>query len=199
MKSPEIFENFLPEELLNNFVNQLDNPNMQWNIAEEVYESDIALDNGKLQRDDKHEEVLKTHNISKIDIKYDIKNVILLKDRFGNDVNTHLQNNAWPNIDTEVRNTLGVKIPLKSKVNISFCQPVHTSGGFHIDIWGLGDLPSKTLLLYLNDNNGGTIFEDGTFIKQKYNRAVLFDGNMKHSPVSQTDNKKRIVLNYNFL
>ena len=77
MKSPEIFENFLPEELLNNFVNQLDNPNMQWNIAEEVYESDIALDNGKLQRDDKHEEVLKTHNISKIDIKYDIKNVIL--------------------------------------------------------------------------------------------------------------------------
>jgi hypothetical protein len=53
----------------------------------------------------------------------------------------------------------------------------------------------KSAILYFDNNNGGTIFEDEKFIQNKENRVVLFKSNMKHSGVSQTNTKKRTVLN----
>jgi len=52
----------------------------------------------------------------------------------------------------------------------------------------------KSAILYINNNNGGTEFEDGTFIESKENRLLICKSNIKHTGVSQTNTKERIVL-----
>ena len=69
--------------------------------------------------------------------------------------------------------------------------------GFHVD---QPDAPSnlKSAVYYVNTTNGPTLFEDGTEIESVENRLVIFDTNLVHSAVSQTDEKARIVINFNF-
>ena len=55
-----------------------------------------------------------------------------------------------------------------------------------------------TSILYLNSNNGYTLFEDGTKIDSVANRFVKFSGDMRHSGASCTDKKTRIIINYNY-
>ena len=56
----------------------------------------------------------------------------------------------------------------------------------------------KVLLLNLNDNNGYTEFENDHKVMSKANEAVIFDGNIKHRSVSQTDEDLRININLNY-
>ena len=69
--------------------------------------------------------------------------------------------------------------------------------GLHVDKL---NAPSnfKSAVYYVNTTNGPTIFEDGTEIESIENRLVVFDTNMVHSAVSQTDTKTRVIINLNF-
>lgn len=58
---------------------------------------------------------------------------------------------------------------------------------------------AKTAVLYLNDNNGYTIFEDGKKSETKANRLVMFDVNKMHAGTTSTDSKYRALINFNFL
>jgi hypothetical protein len=49
-------------------------------------------------------------------------------------------------------------------------------------------------ILYINDNDGGTYIKD-RFIESKSNRMVLFPSQTLHSGVSQTNTKRRLVIN----
>ena len=55
-----------------------------------------------------------------------------------------------------------------------------------------------TAILYMNTNNGHTIFRDGTKIHSKSNRLVVFDSNLQHAGVTCTDVNRRVVINFNF-
>ena len=58
--------------------------------------------------------------------------------------------------------------------------------------------PSKTCVLYLNDNDGYTeIQETGLRIDSVENTAVIFDTNLVHRGVPSTDTR-RLVLNINY-
>ncbi len=57
--------------------------------------------------------------------------------------------------------------------------------------------PSKTCVLYLNDNDGYTEFEDKK-IDSVANTAVIFDTNIKHRGVSATNVDRRLVLNVSY-
>tara|TARA_B100000123_G_scaffold202558_1_gene152489 strand:- start:21 stop:326 length:306 start_codon:yes stop_codon:yes gene_type:complete len=57
--------------------------------------------------------------------------------------------------------------------------------------------PSKTCVLYLNDNDGYTEFEDKK-IDSVANTAVIFDTNTKHRGVSATNVDRRLVLNVSY-
>jgi len=52
--------------------------------------------------------------------------------------------------------------------------------------------------LYVNTNNGYTKFEDGTKVESVANRLVTFPANMKHKGTSCTDEKIRVVINFNY-
>ena len=95
--------------------------------------------------------------------------------------------------------------PLIKKINPSYMYRVKVNlgtrtatpivGGFHSDT----DFNNTTAIFYLNNNNGYTIFEDGSKIDSIENRLVVFDSNIKHSGVSQTDSNIRCVINLNYI
>ena len=54
----------------------------------------------------------------------------------------------------------------------------------------------KTGILYVNDNNGGTYFENKKFVKSVSNRFVSFPASTKHCTQTHTDSNFRVVLNF---
>ena len=70
--------------------------------------------------------------------------------------------------------------------------------GYHQDIF----LPPperengvKTSILYMNTNDGFTVFENGTKIKSKANRLVTFPATFRHSGTTCTNCPRRVGLN----
>jgi len=64
----------------------------------------------------------------------------------------------------------------------------------HIDY----NFPHKTIVFYLNSNNGYTEFEDGTKVDSIENRIVFFDGSIPHNSSTCTDQKARAVISINY-
>ena len=75
---------------------------------------------------------------------------------------------------------------------------------YHVDIGDIKDEPKKleqwtTAILYVNTNNGYTKFEeDGSIVESVANRYIEFPANTRHFGTSCTDEKIRIVINYNY-
>ena len=72
---------------------------------------------------------------------------------------------------------------------------------FHSDAAILVEEKAKqwtTSIFYVNTNNGYTKFKDGTIVESVANRLVSFPANMKHTGTSCTDEKIRIVINFNY-
>ena len=57
----------------------------------------------------------------------------------------------------------------------------------------------KGAILYMNDNDGFTVLEDGIEIESKANRVLLFDPSKPHHSTSCTNNKRRVNININYL
>jgi len=82
-------------------------------------------------------------------------------------------------------------IRIKANLNVKTHVPIQT--GYHIDCPDM-----TTAVFYLNTNNGGTELNKTTFVESVANRIVIFDSNIQHTGVTCTDQKKRIVLNFNY-
>ena len=71
----------------------------------------------------------------------------------------------------------------------------------HSDLFGAPEEKIKqwtTSIFYVNTNNGYTKFEDGTKVESVANRMLTFPTNMKHAGTSCTDEKTRVVINFNY-
>ena len=89
-----------------------------------------------------------------------------------------------------------VKIRAKSLTR----TPEIDESTFHVDI-SLSEEKLKqwtTSIFYINTNNGYTKFEDGTIVESVANRMLSFPANMKHCGTSCTDERRRIVINFNY-
>ena len=78
------------------------------------------------------------------------------------------------------------------------CNPVTKEPighGYHTDI---NQSESTTSIFYLNTNNGYTKFEDGTKVDCVANRLVTFPNSIRHTGVTCTDKKNKIVVNINY-
>lgn len=84
----------------------------------------------------------------------------------------------------------------KAKANLFLKKDNHIELGLHKDIED--DTFLKTLILYLEDSNGYTEFENGEKINSVKNRALLFDAHIPHQTVTQTDTMFRTNVNINF-
>ena len=88
------------------------------------------------------------------------------------------------------------------KANLLTKTPTIVENEFHIDTGEeVSEEKSKQLttsIFYINTNNGYTKFEDGTKVESVANRFVTFPSNMKHTGTSCTDEKTRVVINFNY-
>ena len=78
---------------------------------------------------------------------------------------------------------------------------------FHMDMNGISHEKINqwtTSIFYVNTNNGYTEFQDGriamenTKVKSVANRMVTFPANLRHRGTSCTDEKRRVVINFNY-
>jgi len=83
---------------------------------------------------------------------------------------------------------------IRIKANLAPRSTEIKEQAWHTDV----DYSCRTAILYMNDNNGYTIFEDGTKIESKANRFVEFDSQLKHTGTTHTDAKVRVVINFNY-
>lgn len=90
---------------------------------------------------------------------------------------------------------------VRAKINLGPAETEQTEGGWHTDF--TADNPDAknitTAVLYINDNNGYTKFEDGTVVESVANRFASFPALTSHTGVSHTDAKVRVVLNLNYI
>lgn len=84
---------------------------------------------------------------------------------------------------------------VRIKANLVTRSPSIIEHVMHTDI---PDINCKTSIFYVNTNDGYTKFEDGTIINSVENKLVTFDSSNKHCGTTCTNNKHRIVINFNY-
>lgn len=98
-----------------------------------------------------------------------------------------------------VLKALNCEILVRVKANLLTRTAENVMSAFHIDIPGVKDLESlSTSILYVNSNDGVTKFKDGTTVESVANRVVIFPAATFHAGTSCTDQKTRVVINFNF-
>jgi len=97
---------------------------------------------------------------------------------------------------------LEVSVLIRVKLNLQMRISEPDFAVFHSDMDGFLKSFQQTCvtsILYINTNNGYTEIEDGTKLDSVANRLVSFPSNMEHRGISQTDEKTRILINFNYL
>ena len=87
------------------------------------------------------------------------------------------------------------------KANLLTKTPNIIENAFHVDMTEVSEEKMEqvsTSIFYVNSNDGYTKFEDGTKVESIANRMVTFPSNLKHTGTSCTDEKTRVVINFNY-
>ena len=100
--------------------------------------------------------------------------------------------------DSKLFEKLGASYVAKCKANLNYKTTENNVGSFHTDFSGDSMKGITTSILYINTNNGGTQFSDGTRVKSVANRLVKFDCSQEHASVSCTDEDRRVLININY-
>lgn len=89
---------------------------------------------------------------------------------------------------------LDPKALIRIKSNLNPRSDNHVIHGYHTDL----DFLCKTAVYYVNSNNGFTVFSNGKKVESVANRIVIFNSNLMHSGSTCTDEKVRVVINFNY-
>lgn len=84
---------------------------------------------------------------------------------------------------------------VRIKANLSTRTEKIIEHQYHLD---MANTNCTTAIFYVNNNNGMTIFEDGTVINSVANRFVIFNSRIKHKGTTCTDQKVRCLINFNY-
>ena len=109
-----------------------------------------------------------------------------------------VQDIMWKILDADSLNCEHDFCILRIKSNLLTKTEQHVVHGMHEDFQNFRQ-EYKTAILYMNTNNGYTLFKNGERVDSVANRVVIFDGKEKHSSVSQTDTNVRCVINFNWV
>ena len=108
-----------------------------------------------------------------------------------------LKSNYLPLMDPLV-DKLGIKNLCRIKANLQTRTIFHRKDEYHVDYNCSEKDLMMTAVYYLNTNNGWTEFKNGGKVKSVANRMIMFDTTLSHRGVSCTDEKRRMVVNFNW-
>jgi hypothetical protein len=112
-------------------------------------------------------------------------------------------NQAELNLIVPILKILEVNVLLKAKINKTIARDINMIVGWHTDMppnhWAIDKNP-KTAIFYINTNDGYTIIDD---VDQKIincveNRIVIFDSHIKHTGVTCSSYKEKLLMNINY-
>ena len=89
---------------------------------------------------------------------------------------------------------LDVKEAFRIKMNLTTRTEKLFNHLYHTDF-----KDCTTAIFYMNTNNGKTIFKHGEEVNSVANRMVIFNSNLEHAATSHTDEKTRVVVNFNYV
>ena len=88
---------------------------------------------------------------------------------------------------------LNAKSLIEIRANLMLKQEKVFQSDFHTD----RPFKCNTAILYMNTCNGHTVLDD-IKVNCEENKIVIFDSQIKHAAVSQTDIERRMVINFNY-
>jgi hypothetical protein len=108
--------------------------------------------------------------------------------------NAHDQSKSYfyPLLDA-CQEKLGVKKIIRIKANLNTRTVFHRKTGWHTDFPDI-----TTAVYYINTNNGWTDIKGYGRVKSVANRMVIFDSNLEHCGNTCTDEKIRVMVNFNY-
>ena len=136
---------------------------------------------------------------------------VLLEESYDGDLDNNFQfchkfyNNDYPqsshikyveNLMDKIIETNGARSFVRIKANLNPRTAKIIRHGFHVDIPRNDNV--TTSIYYVNSNDGYTEFEDGTKVESVENRLLTFPAGMKHSGTTCTDERARVVINFNY-
>ncbi len=98
----------------------------------------------------------------------------------------------------DIINPALAKLNAKSLIRIKCNLVTKTEKIIIYDMHEDQDYDCKTSILYMNSNNGYTKFESGEIVNSVENRMVIFPTLTNHTGTSCTDEKVRVVINFNY-
>lgn len=108
----------------------------------------------------------------------------------------------WYSLLIPILKRLKARDIIRIKVNSTPKTERVIKHNFHVDIDDakeFGYPSSTTTVYYLNTNNGYTEFETGERVNSVENRMVIFDSTMRHRSTTCTNQRRRVVLNFNYI
>jgi hypothetical protein len=84
---------------------------------------------------------------------------------------------------------------IRIKANLLLRTEKRIDFDFHID----QEISCKSAVFYVNSNNGKTLIKDYGEIESIENRLIIFDSKLEHTGTTCTDQKTRVVINFNYI
>lgn len=174
----KIIENFLPDKIFQNIYNTISNGEFVWQYCDGVaYLEQHRKENGLSEHDNNF---MFTHTI------YDHG---MPTSGYYNDFFPDIEGCLYQKANIDIKAIIRIKCNLYTRTEKIIQHDMHEDYPFN-HIAGL---------LSLNNNDGYTIFKDGTKIESIANRMIIFDGHDKHASTTCTNEKRRLNINFNLL
>ena len=100
--------------------------------------------------------------------------------------------------NSSIFSLLGTNEFYRIKMNLNPRTLFNKSGGWHVDFENEPEV-KNTAVYYLNTCNGYTKFKKGGKVKSVANRLCIFDSQLYHQGYTCTDQKRRVVMNFNWI
>jgi hypothetical protein len=106
------------------------------------------------------------------------------------------QSNLFVENINPILKKLECKAIIEIRANLMLKKELCYNSNFHCD----KSFDCKTAILYMNTNNGKTVFEEKKLlpVNSVENRIVIFPSHLKHAGTTHTDTDFRLVLNINY-
>jgi hypothetical protein len=106
------------------------------------------------------------------------------------------QSNFFEDLILPILKKLNVSAISEVRANLNLKENNHHQSNFHID----RPFECKTAVFYINTCNGYTLLHEDKKIKinSEENKMLIFNSQIRHCGVNQTDEDRRIVINFNY-